>query len=203
MKDIIHCRLIEWYLIFAVLRGLVYQRSVKCPDDDIIAAIFITLLQYTQLVSLFSGYILKIFLKSLSVKIKKYENFFLIMLSIWWALFLYFEKYMYDTDSIFGYTDAKFVSFNHVFYDINNILCLTPINRLLFSSKPGHSFDVYCYSRLLVGFFLLRLFSWIDESCCQSGCHRKQYSPIRSAVISYGSILSGGSVSLQCLHVLN
>lgn len=50
MKDIIHCRLIEWYLIFAVLRGLVYQRSVKCHDDDIIAAIFITLLQYTQLV---------------------------------------------------------------------------------------------------------------------------------------------------------
>lgn len=75
------------------------------------------------------------------------------MLSIWWALFLYFEKYMYDTDCIFGYTDAKFVSFNHVFYDINNILCLTPINRLLFSSKPGHSFDVYCYSRLLVGVF--------------------------------------------------
>lgn len=143
MKDIIHCRLIEWYLIFAVLRGLVYQRSVKCPDDDIIAAIFITLLQYTQLVLEFV----------LSVKIKKYENFFLILLSIWWALFLYFEKYMYDTDSIFGYIDAKFVSFNHVFYDINNILCLTPINRLLFSSKPGHSFDVYCYSRLLVGFF--------------------------------------------------
>lgn len=95
----------------------------------------------------------KNFFKSLSVKIKKYENFFLIMLSIWWALFLYFEKYMYDTDSIFGYIDAKFVSFNHVFYDINNILCLTPINRLLFSSKPGHSFDVYCYSRLLVGVF--------------------------------------------------
>lgn len=130
-----------------------YQRSVKCPDDDIIAAIFITLLQYTQLVSLFSGYSLKKKFKSLSVKIKKYENFFLIMLSIWWALFLYFEKYMYDTDSIFGYIDAKFVSFNHVFYDINSILCLTPINRLLFSSKPGHSFDVYCYSRLLVGVF--------------------------------------------------
>lgn len=66
MKDIIDCRLIEWYLIFAVLRGLVYQRSVKCPDDDIIAAIFITLLQYTQLVLEFV----------LSVKIKKYENFF-------------------------------------------------------------------------------------------------------------------------------
>lgn len=131
-----------------------YQRSVKCPDDDIIAAIFITLLQYTQLVSLFSGYSLKNFLKkSFCKNKKKYENFFLIMLSIWWALFLYFEKYMYDTDSIFGYIDAKFVSFNHVFYDINNILCLTPINRLLFSSKPGHSFDVYCYSRLLVEFF--------------------------------------------------
>lgn len=69
MKDIIHCRLIEWYLIFAVLRGLVYQRSVKCHDDDIIAAIFITLLQYTQLVSLFSGYSLKKKFKSLSVKI--------------------------------------------------------------------------------------------------------------------------------------
>lgn len=44
MKDIIDCRLIEWYLIFVVLRGLVYQRFVKCYDDDIIVVIFIIFL---------------------------------------------------------------------------------------------------------------------------------------------------------------
>lgn len=53
---------------------------------------------------------------------------------------------IYDTNSIFGYTGAKFVNFNHVFYDVNNFLCGTPINRLLFPSKPGHSFYVYSYS---------------------------------------------------------
>lgn len=54
-----------------------YQRSVKCPDDDIIAAIFITLLQYTQLVSLFSGYSLKKkFWKSFCKNKKVWEFFF-------------------------------------------------------------------------------------------------------------------------------
>lgn len=64
---------------------------------------------------------------------------------------------MYDIDSIFGYIDVKFVSFNYVFYDINNILCFILINRLLFLLKFGYSFDVYCYSRLLVGGFFVEI----------------------------------------------
>lgn len=41
------------------------------------------------------------------------------------SLFKKIYIYIFDTKSIFGYTGAKFVNFNHVFYDINNFLCGT------------------------------------------------------------------------------
>lgn len=52
-----------------------------------------------------------------------YAQHLVISISLFIKIYIYI--YIFDTKSIFGYTGAKFVNFNHVFYDINNFLCGT------------------------------------------------------------------------------